>query len=311
LGPVQLALADLLLKLGLKVICVAEAANPLAGWRYMPAFWGHWDRLREAFGYVQTLRRHNVPLLYNHAIIAATGVEQVESATIARLDAKGSPIPGTERTFEVDTVCLGYGFLPSYQLPVAFGCELQYDKNLCWHVPHHNSNMETTQPGVFVAGDVTDISGANVALAEGKIAGLAAAYQLGYMDEIQYNHNMAVAQAELTHFNRVAHAIQSIYAFRPGLAYLASDDTMLCRCEEVTCRKVKDAIREGAVDINQVKLFSRAGMGYCQGRMCSALVASWIFHETGQSPNELQPFTVRSPIQPILLKLLAADIIAG
>jgi thioredoxin reductase/bacterioferritin-associated ferredoxin len=305
LGPLQLALADALLRAGTDVVCVAEAANPTKSWQQLPKFWGHWDRLREASTYMASLRKHRVPLLFNHAIIEASGEDQVEKVKIARLDPQGVPISDTERQFEVDAICLGYGLLPSFQLAAALGCRLHYDEHLGWYAPYHNSHMETNQEGVFVAGDVTDISGAKVAIVEGQIAGLTAAYQLGLLSETTFAQRLVPAYRTLRHLNRLASAMQEIYAFRPGLSHLAKDDTLLCRCEEITYGQVQDALANGAVDLNQVKLATRSGMGYCQGRFCSVLIAPLIAQATDQPISKIQPFTVRPPIQPIPLKVLA------
>ena len=306
LGPLQLALADTLIKAGAEVVCIAEAANPFMHWQQLPKFWGHWEQLREAVGYFETLRKQNVPLLYNHAIIEALGSEQVEMAKIARLDNQGKPIEGTEKEFDADVVCLGYGLLPSFQLAAAFDCELRFDERLGWFVPVHDHNMESTRPGVFVAGDVTDISGSKVALVEGQIAALNAIYQLDLIDKETLAKRLAPLRSKLRSLNRLANALQTIYVFQPRLTALAKDDTRICRCEEITVSQVKKAISEGATDLHQVKLATRAGMGYCQGRFCSALVAPLIAETTGQSLSNLVPFTVRPPIHPISLNTLAA-----
>ncbi len=305
LGPLQLALAGALLKTGAQVVCVAEAANPLQSWQKAPAFWGHWDRLSEAWQYMSALRSHRVPLLFNHAILSASGKESVEQATIARLDAQGAPIPGTERHYEVDAVCLGYGLLPAFQLAAALGCQLHFDVKLGWFAPAHNETMETSQAGIFVAGDVTDIAGSKVALVEGQIAGLTAAAQLGAIKQEELGRLLAPAVKKLRHLNRLASALQTIYAFRPRLGQLAREDTLMCRCEEVTLQQVKQALADGATDLHQVKLYTRAGMGYCQGRFCSVLIAPYIAQATGQPLAEIQPFTVRPPLHPIPLKVLA------
>jgi NADPH-dependent 2,4-dienoyl-CoA reductase/sulfur reductase-like enzyme len=306
LGPLQMALADALLKAGAEVVAVAEAADPLQSLAELPKFWGHWDRLGEALEYTNTLREHHVPLLFNRAIVEASGKECVEKATIARLDAQGKPIPGTERHFEVDAICLGYGLLPAFQLPVALGCKLRFDPRLNWFAPVHNENMETTQAGIFVAGDITDIAGSKVAVVEGQVAGLAAAAQLGMIGEAELARRLAPARAKLSKLNRLASALQTIYAFRPGLVQLAKEDTLLCRCEEITLSQVKEALANGATDLHQVKLYSRAGMGYCQSRFCSVLIAPIIAQATGRPMAELQPFTIRPPLHPIPLKVLAS-----
>ena len=308
LGPLQLALADTLIKSGAEVVCIAEAANPFKKLQQLPKFWGNWDRIGEAIGYYNTLRKHKVPLLYDHAIVEAAGQEHVEKATIAQLDAQGTPIPGTQKEFGVDAVCLGYGLLPSFQLAAAFDCQLRFDKRSGWFAPDHDHTMESTQPGIFVAGDVSDIAGSKVALVEGQIAGLNAIYQLGAISEQEFAKRLSPLYSKLKKLNRLADALQEIYAFRPGLTKLAKEDTLLCRCEEVTVARVKEAIADGATDLHQVKLATRTGMGYCQGRFCSALIAPLIAEATGQSLSDLVPFTVRPPIQPIPLKILASSV---
>ena len=309
LGPLQLALAAALIKAGAEVVCVADAANPIEGWQQLPKFWGHWDRLQEAASYLNTLRQHKTPLLYNYAIVGASGADHVEQARIARLDRSGAPIPGTEKQFDVDAVCLGYGLLPSFHLAAAFGCKLRFNQHLGWWAPEHNEEMETSQPGIFVAGDVTDIAGAQVALVEGQIAGLQAAHQLGAVDAGSLASRLPPLRARLRKLKRLAGALQQIFVFRPGLVRAASDDTVLCRCEEITVGQVKKALANGAVDLHQVKLATRTGMGYCQGRFCSILAAPLIAEATGQALADLLPFTVRPPNQPIPLSVFGSAVV--
>jgi thioredoxin reductase len=306
LGALQLPLASLLLELGVEVVCIAEASNPFTKLGALPPLLGLLDQLTEAISYFTTIRKHKVKLLFRHSIIRASGTEQVETATIAALDSSGVPIPGSEKTFEVDCVCLGYGFLPLFQLPVAFGCELQYIRDLRWYTPIHTANMETTVPGIFVAGDVTDMGGANVAAAEGRVAGLTAAYQLGSLDAEAYQKEVHPAITQLRYLNRMAKSLQQIYAFPAGLSYLADDDTDICRCEEVTLGKLKEVLSYGVEDLNQVKRLARAGMGYCQGRNCSVLIAPYINRVCGQPLDSVTPFTVRPPIHPIPLEVITS-----
>lgn len=306
LGPLQLPLASVLLDLGVEVVCIAEAANPFSKLGSLPAMLGHPNRLIEAMGYFATIQKHKTKLLFHHAIIRAEGSEQVERATIASLDSNGTPIPGTEKSFDVDCVCLGYGFLPLFQLPVAFGCELKFNQDLRWFIPVHKENMETTRPGIFVAGDVTDMGGATVAAAEGQVAGLTAAYQLGYLNDDTYQKQLSPALAELRRLNRLAKSLQHIYSFPEGLAFLADDDTTICRCEEVTLGKLKEALKDGLENLPEVKRVSRAGMGYCQGRNCSVLVTPYIQKMNGKPLNTITPFMVRPPIHPIPLEVIVS-----
>ncbi len=306
LGPLQLALADALVHLGAKVVCVVEAANPYKNWKQLFHIIEHPDRMQEALGYLYTLRKNKVPILYNHAIIHADGKDQVQQARVAKVDNSGRLIPDPVKQYDVDAICLGYGLLPSIQLMSAFGCKLHYNPCLGWWVPEHNSMMETSQLGIFVAGDVTNIGGSKVALLEGQIAGLTAAFQLKYINDEAYKEKLIPLLMLHNRLDRLTNALQQIYSFRPGLLNLATDETLICRCEEVTVGQAKEAIKQGMKDLHQVKLATRTGMGYCQGRFCSPLVAPLIAEVTGEPLLDLLPFTVRPPIQPLPLRILAS-----
>jgi NAD(P)H-nitrite reductase large subunit len=79
----------------------------------------------------------------------------------------------------------------------------------------------------------------------------------------------------------------------------SQNDLIVCRCEEITLGEVKQAIREGAHDLDAVKRMTRAGMGLCQNKTCFNLVARLISQETGRPMSELTPFTARPPVRPV------------
>ena len=92
---------------------------------------------------------------------------------------------------------------------------------------------------------------------------------------------------------------------------LAKDDTVVCRCEEITLGEIRQAVAEGATSANQVKDLTRTGMGNCQGRVCGELVARIIAAETTGQKGDAHAigsagvFTARSPIHPLPLGALA------
>ncbi len=79
----------------------------------------------------------------------------------------------------------------------------------------------------------------------------------------------------------------------------------ICRCEEVTAEEIKEAIRNGATTMNEVKRWTRAGMGLCQGKMCSKNVARILAEETGQFPEQVLPSTFRQPVRPVRIDVLS------
>jgi thioredoxin reductase len=98
----------------------------------------------------------------------------VEGAVVAQVDASWHPIPGTERHLDVDVICVAVGLHPNTRLASLAGCRLAFSPALGGWVPRHNALLETTVPGIYVAGDAAGIEEASTALEEGRLAGIAA-----------------------------------------------------------------------------------------------------------------------------------------
>lgn len=141
------------------------------------------DGLPQIGGYgvhASKIRRAGVPILVSRTILRADGTDSVSSATIARVDESWQPLSGTEKTLDVDTVCLAVGLSPMSELAWMAGCQFTYVPALGGHVPIHNEDMATTVPDIYVAGDIAGVEEASTAMEEGRLAGLAAAEALGY-----------------------------------------------------------------------------------------------------------------------------------
>lgn len=83
------------------------------------------------------------------------------------------------------------------------------------------------------------------------------------------------------------------------------EDTIICRCMDITVKEVRVATRRGADSFDAVKRITRAGMGLCQGRTCQHLVEKLISEETGVKMGDMPPISIRSPLKPIRLKDIA------
>ncbi len=306
-GPLQLVLANQLLQAGAEVVSVLEVASAMVVGKYLPRFWGQWELIGDGLRYLWGLRSHNIPYLMSHAIIQARGEEEVKEAIYARVDKDGKPIPGTEKTVEVDTICTGYGLIPSTRLSRLCGCEHKYEPCLGAWVPCHDENMETSLPGVFVAGDGAGIAGALVARDEGRLAAIKACQQLGYITREEAQHHSLQILKKLRGLRRFEFALNEIFSIRGGLFTRITDDTIVCRCEEVTAREIRQIIANGVTGINNIKKLTRAGMGNCQGRMCESTIAQMVSIETKRPVEEMGWFSPRPPVKPIPLGILAAE----
>ena len=82
------------------------------------------------------------------------------------------------------------------------------------------------------------------------------------------------------------------------------DEKYICRCEEVTETEIREAIRAGARSVVEVKRWTRAGMGICQGRSCRRLVERILAEELGLKPEEIEVSSFRQPVRPVSIKAM-------
>lgn len=167
-GNVGLIVSYQLMQAGCDVVSLVEAAPKIGGYAVHAA----------------KIRRAGVPIRLGYTIVEAIPGEDgcVCACVIARVDEKFQPIPGTEETIECDTIALAAGLKPTMDLVKLAGCKLTFNGPFGGYIPLHNRRMETSCRGIFVAGDTTGVEEANTALEEGKIAGISAAEDLGYID---------------------------------------------------------------------------------------------------------------------------------
>ena len=83
------------------------------------------------------------------------------------------------------------------------------------------------------------------------------------------------------------------------------DPIYVCRCEEVTLEEIDEWIDKGYDTVEELKRVLRVGRGPCQGRGCQEILLREIARKTGKRITEIQPATVRPPVKPIKIGLLA------
>jgi len=261
-GPFLLPVATSLAGVGARVRAVLEA-NPPYRWARHPApVAANAGKLGELAGYAGRLARHRVPYRTGRAVVAAHGDGRVEEVTVARLDRDWRVVPGRTRRVPADAVCVGYGFTPRLELALAAGCRVT-DGRVAVSV-----RQETSVTGVFAAGELTGIGGADLAAAEGTVAGWAAARRIGARDAAA-DALARPALSAVRRGRRFAGALAAAHPVRPGWRTWLSGDTLVCRCEEVTYDDLRATLTDRPVTgVRALKLAGRAGLGPCQGRVC-------------------------------------------
>jgi NADPH-dependent 2,4-dienoyl-CoA reductase/sulfur reductase-like enzyme len=305
-GPLQLVTAAHLLEAGVPVAAVLEGAHLRLSPEGIMAMASQWGRIVEGGHSIFTLISKGVPYMTGWGILAVHGRDQVEGATIARLDQQWRPIPGTERGVECDTVCTGYGLAPFHALAKLAGAEHVWRFDLGGEVPVRDAYLETSVPGIFCAGDGAGIGGYRMAMMEGTVAGVTAAAQLGHSIE-PAEQIIRHASRSLERERRFQRFYGSLFTPGPGIYSLARENTIICRCEGITMSQLDGAVRGGATSLREVKALTRCGMGECQGRVCGQQVSHTIARITGKTPADIGLYTPRPPVFPIPVGVLASE----
>jgi sarcosine oxidase subunit alpha len=155
------------------------------------------------------IRRIGIPVRTRHTIKEAYGNGKVEGAIIYKMDDKKQPVPGSEEDVKCDTICLAVGLSPLVELCWQAGCKMAYISELSGHVPVIDEYLATTNPNVYVAGDVSGVEEASSAMVEGRLAGYSAALSLGYgKDSAPKLQAEAIAELKELRAGPVAEAIR-------------------------------------------------------------------------------------------------------
>ncbi|WP_439679208.1 NAD(P)/FAD-dependent oxidoreductase [Embleya sp. MST-111070] len=309
--PLLLIAAAQLVRAGADVAEVAFAQHlpaPADLIRAVAALPGNRAKVAEGLAALRTLRRAGVPVHTRTLLLRAEGEQHVTAAVLARVDQDWRPVPGSARTVGCDTVGTGYGFVPSTELARQAGCAAHWNGPAGGWVLDHDDAMRTSLPHIWAAGELTGVAGAEHAVATGRRAGLDIVRSLGLLESAPYDRELRSIEGELAATGRMAAFLDHTCApHRAGLHALADDDTVLCRCEEITFGEVRRTLADnpGLDTADAVKLITRAGMGPCQGRMCGPALLELLHRETGLPRETIGAFTARPPVKPLPVEALA------
>jgi D-hydroxyproline dehydrogenase subunit alpha len=267
-GPLMLPVAAALADAGAKIVRVAEQASTAAVARFASGLWRAPGLLAQAARYRS--RFLTTPYSTGTWVTAVSGNDRVENVELTN---------GRRAWRErADLLLTGYGLIPNVEFARLIGCETRHGNIIV------DETQRTTVPKVLAVGEATGIGGAPLALVEGELAGLTVA------SGADAPQSLLRRRARL---QIAACAMSDTFALRPELRSLPVEGTIVCRCEDVAYGAVS-----GYACARQAKLYTRAGMGPCQGRTCMPgmeFLFAW------------QPDTVRSPLEPTLVSTLSSE----
>lgn len=294
-GPLNLQVALELARAGAEIAAVIELARHPGPWAT-----GALARMLTSTPklalrgrtYLAKLKRHGVPLLNGHVLRRAE-----RSAGGLRVEVTAWPNQAaSSRSFEVDAVCMGYGFMPSNEMLRALGCRHHFDSTRGHLVTEKDADCLTSVANVYAVGDCSGLGGAPAAESEGIIAGAAAARSLGLAAD---DARVAKARAGLRRHRRFQSGLWALYRAPRLLTELAAPETVVCRCEELTLADILSGFGDDARSIGAVKRATRAGMGRCQGRYCGPILAAISAARQDLPLDEAVHMAPRPPVKPI------------
>jgi thioredoxin reductase len=305
-GPLLAAVAAGIEKLGGEVAAVVDLSGRREWLRAAPSLATRPDLLSRGIGWGLKLLTKRIPVYFRYAVQSAGGVEQVERVTLAPVNAAGAPVVAREVAIEADALCVGHGLVPGAEVTKLLRARHIYDPLCGGWIPEVDGFGRTSVPGLFAVGDGAGIRGAAPAELAGEIAGLTVAHEGGSIGHQAFTRSAGRLQERLRSVDRFSAAAASLMALRPAQVASIPPNAVICRCEDVTRAEIDEAYDIGAREANQLKYFTRCGMGPCQGRMCGDIAAELLAHRVG-SREAVGHWTGRPPLRPVALEDLIGE----
>jgi NADPH-dependent 2,4-dienoyl-CoA reductase/sulfur reductase-like enzyme len=300
-GPLILLYACQLLDAGGQIAGILDTApreNRSAALRHVPrALANHRDLIR-GLGWLRKIRTAGIPVVRNVRQLAASGGNALESV-------RYETASGAQKTIPATLLLVHEGVIPSIHMPLALGCAYQWQEDQRCFAPVVDNWGESSVAALYIAGDGAGIGGAAAASLKGEIAAVGAAEKLGKIDSGTAATTAAALRVRLRRALATRPMLDALY--HPRSEVLApDDDTIVCRCEEVTAGQIRAAASVGIAGPNQIKAFTRSGMGPCQGRQCGHTVSAILAEAAGGTMDEIGFYRVRPPLKPVTLGELAS-----
>lgn len=298
-GPLLYLVATQMVRAGVPPLALVETqakADLARSLRHVGGALRGWPYLLKGGRMLWELRRAGVARHVGASHIAVEGDQGVRGVTFR--------MGGTGYRIACDTVLLHHGVVPNTQAARSIGVPHRWDHAQGCFAPECDAWGRTAVFSVFIAGDGAGIGGARAAALAGEIAALEIARDLNRMTEKERDAEARPLQRRLDAERAARPFIDSAYPPFAG-ALAPSDDTIVCRCEEVTAGDIRRAAGLGCLGPNQAKAFSRAGMGPCQGRYCGLSVTRILSDSNGIAPDQTGYYRIRPPLKPVTLGEIA------
>ncbi len=306
-GPLLYLVAYQYVKAGANVAAVLDTSTFARQAKAAPQLMRQPGTFAKGLYYVGWLRARGVRIEHGVSLDGIDGTAGVRAIRWRR---------GTrEHTLACTAVGLGFGLRPETQLADLAGCRFAFDTlDGCW-LPERDAAGRSSQPGIYLAGDGAGIAGADAAELAGRRTALALLEDLGMQSPaipairaMANAPDAATLERKLAGIRRFREGIERAFALPQDPSAHWPDDMLVCRCEEVDARTLRDCVRhDGVTEINRLKALTRVGMGRCQGRMCGEAACHLLAEASGQTLAQVGRLRAQAPIKPIPIAPMLFD----
>ncbi len=298
-GPLLLLVIGHLASLGVEISAVLDTtpnSNMLSALPLLPGALRRTDYLLKGVGMLLNLKRSGIKYHKNVSGFKADGSGQLESVSFTQ--------KGSSHQIESGFFLVHEGVVPRCDFTQLLGLKHKWDPVQRFWYPQTNTFGATEYEKIYVAGDGAFVHGGIPAILKGSLAVLDVAEKLHVLPASEKGDTIPRLEKELSAELAPRPFVDGLYKPRKVL-YSVSDETLVCRCEEVTAGDIRQAVREGCREPNEIKALTRCGMGHCQGRMCGVALTEIVADELKIEPHVLQPLNIRAPVRNLLLSELA------
>ena len=185
-------------------------------------------------------------------------------------------------------------------------CQHLWDENQQCLRPKLDQWGTTSHPQIYIAGDNAGIGGARTAEHAGRLAAFRMLNQLGIIDREEFDAEAAKDRKWMRDDLHIRPFLEKLFRHPRDLLANPADDTIVCRCEEITAGQIRQEYSRGLEHSDPIKFITRSGMGPCQGRQCALAMAYLVAEQSGQKVDSDSFYKVRPPVAPLTLGQLGS-----
>ena len=300
-GPLLISVAYYILKFGGKVDAIVDTSSKFEWIKSMISLIFNPKNFIQGISWILKIFFSRVPIYSNFLINKVFKIENGISVEIQNI--KNKQI----KKLTTEVLAVGHGLTPSTDISRLLKINHTYNDLKGGWIPRLDKYFRSSMQGLYITGDGAGISGAIPAEDKGELAAYALLKDQNIIIEKEFTNKTSRIIKRLNRYEIFAKGIAKLNFTPKDLINNISENTILCRCEDITKRDIINAVNNGAKNLNQIKSWTRFGMGPCQGRTCQYSVAKVASEELKCNVKDLGYLTGRTPLRPFPLDKAIGD----